>query len=308
MNLHLYPNITINDFEKVLNALPNDSPGAILWKEGKSVFQDEEKVIIKIRELLSDKIRVSLPPYISDNMVAKILSSLLENYKASDHALKDIKVVKKLFSALPYFILGGGKLSFPEKKDESVDDIKKASYQLIEFFFQLKPIADHEIKIIAKAFFQNKNPIFLKTLLEDLQKIVLDLFKDRNESIFEVFIGWVLSLIPFLEPDNESFLIVPQKKGCVWRLIEYKIEEIKLTPSFLGSPMKAYGLIKDLESPLLLFMGTPQRTASGSLLSIWGDFVPGFSVGELPFKLFHKKIVGKWLEENTKGGKHPAII
>lgn len=158
------------------------------------------------------------------------------------------------------------------------------------------------------AVFKKKDRELLDACLQEFQKLIFTLFKqiekneqNGNEELFSIILGWILALLPFMEPQDRTSFFVPQKISGKWQLSEYEIEHVPLTPAYLGTPMLALGLTSKSEAePLLLFMGTPQPTATGHLLALWTDFVPGFCVGELAYTLFAHKQSTLWLEKVSK--------
>lgn len=154
-----------------------------------------------------------------------------------------------------------------------------------------------------KSLLIRKDAIIGAQLQKSWQKVSIYLYRlleagiERDvEKIIEIQIGDMLAVLPFLEPDEGSCFFVPQKIDGRWNLIQQRVERIELTPSFLGAPMVAFGMVSQSGFPLLLFMGTPHPTATGSFLSVWTDFIPGYSVGEAVYKWFAKEKIAKWIE------------
>ncbi len=156
-----------------------------------------------------------------------------------------------------------------------------------------------------KSILIKKDETFLNELREEFNHILQVLYKElkeeknHHEDVIEMFIGHILSTYALTEPENGMVIKVPQKIEDNWQLINYVIEPISLTPSCLGCPVDAYGLMPLTQNvhPMLIFKSTPHPTGKSSLLAMMADFTPGFSVGEGLYKLAKKKLA-TWVREN----------
>lgn len=168
---------------------------------------------------------------------------------------------------------------------------------------------------LLKAVLWKPNPELMNEARSLVQKMFIDMHTQFNQKNLsntehfhaEVVIGDLLSLIPFLRPqDNEKFL-VPVRIEDKWELIEYTVDRIELTPGWMGSPLVAYGLRPSDPKlpPLLLFKGTTYPTDEGASLSFLTDINPFGSVGSYAFSIGKDKIQ-KWLAANTSEKK--AVI
>lgn len=161
---------------------------------------------------------------------------------------------------------------------------------------------------LLKAVVWKRNPEVLKEGRVLLNKIFENMFEElqqknlsQNESFhLEMIIGDLLSLYPFLGPEEKEILSVPLQLDGKWQLIPYQINPIHLTPPWMGSPLEAFGLAPQNPKapPLLLFKGTTYPTDKGFSLSLITDFNPAASVGSYAFRSGRKKIQ-KWLEAHT---------
>jgi hypothetical protein len=127
----------------------------------------------------------------------------------------------------------------------------------------------------------------------------------KNENFhLEMIIGDFLSVYPFLGPINGEVLEIPILKNNVWKLFKYEVTEIHLTPSWMGSPIVAFGLkSEDAEAePILLFKGTTYPSDKGAFLSLLTDFNPLGSVGSYAFYIGKEKIE-TWLKKNCVSKK-----
>ena len=152
-------------------------------------------------------------------------------------------------------------------------------------------------------FGKNKKPL-LAELRSHFQIIFDALFENiQNESQdfwAEGLIGHLLSYYTFFDPPSGSKLSVPVCLDGKWQKIEYEVEKIPLTPSWMGSPMVAFGLTAFNGPPLLLFKGTSYPADEGFGLQVLSDTNPGASVGGYAFAMA-KQTLRKWLKE--KGTK-----
>lgn len=156
------------------------------------------------------------------------------------------------------------------------------------------------------------------TIMEEARGLVNDILIDMFQQLdgqelspqenihMEVMISDLLSLYPYLRPNQGDKLQVPVQINGGWKLIEYDVDKITLTPSWMGSPLVAYGLSAVDAPPLLLFKGTTYPTDEGFLLSIITDFNPVASVGSYAYKIGKKKIA-TWLQDHTTE-ENKAII
>lgn len=171
-------------------------------------------------------------------------------------------------------------------------------------------------RLLLHAVVWKRNPEILREGRDLLNKILTNMFEEiehknlsENESFhLEMIIGDLLSLYPFLGPERGEVLNVPVQIDGEWQLVAYEVEQILLTPSWMGSPLEASGLKpkdNDAAPPLLLFKGTTYPTDRGFGLSLITDLNPAASVGSYAFRTGKKKI-DAWLEKHA--GKNKAII
>lgn len=123
---------------------------------------------------------------------------------------------------------------------------------------------------------------------------------DQKSKQFNIFIHSLLALYPFLYPDINKPITIPQKVHNLWEKVTYDLQRLDISPQknpkmgkkkWLASIIEdqdriyAYGLTprnnadNDKESHLLL-MGTPHPTGQGSDLAVLYNFSIGESVGE----------------------------
>ncbi len=164
-------------------------------------------------------------------------------------------------------------------------------------------------KALLKAVVWKKDTELLKECRHLINDIFIDMFNNHNlnqlsenESLhMEMVIGDLLSLLPFLRPEQDEQIQVPIRYDGKWQFASYKVAQIELTPSWMGSPLMAYGLNPQEKNtpPLLLFKGTTFPTDSGCGLSLLADLNPGASVGSYAFRAGKNKI-DSWLNSHAE--------
>lgn len=167
--------------------------------------------------------------------------------------------------------------------------------------------ADYLLAVVWK-----KNPDILREARQLIDHIFLDMMEQLNQKELteseafhmEMLIGDLLSLYPFLGPEQGEQLFVPIQIEQKWQFVEYTVDRLPFTPDWMGSPLVAFGLTPKNNSapPLLLFKGTTYPTDDGFGLSLLTDINPFASVGKYGFKL-GEKIISSWLKEHTAYAK-----
>ena len=271
------------------------------------------------------------------NLVNEYLKEHYPNLKVTDVQLNTI--IKEAFSHLKNTGKGmkrkyrkGFALGVQEKQTliQAVKDIlvspdtpwnpSVASFsETQQLFFDLMrgnapPITDLiKHPSLLKAIVWKKNPELLDGAKTLVQEVLLDIHREirsreitANESLhFEIMIGDILSLFPFLDPKKENSLTVPIQINGIWQLIDYQVEPIPITPKWMGSPYMAYGLVPKNNPeapPLLLYKGTTYPTDKGFLMSLLIDLNPFASVGSYGFHL-GRATIKKWLESHASHSK-----
>lgn len=168
---------------------------------------------------------------------------------------------------------------------------------------------------ILPAILYKKDPVLLNEARLSFQNALIGIYsqlpgKDAAVKFTaEAIVGNILAYYTFFDPPEGSSLQVPILAEGSWKLLDYTVERIALTPSWMGSPITAFGLVsKELRAPpLLLFKGTTFPADDGFGLSLLADINPFCSVGAYAFKLGKKKIE-RWLERTTKSSDCKARI
>lgn len=190
----------------------------------------------------------------------------------------------------------------------SEDEIQKA------FFEFLSGEIPHNKKLlfsakILTAIFWRRDPEVLSQVKKLICNILLDIYGQIESKVLtpeqilhvELIINELLALYPFLGPKKEEQIFVPFFFEGKLQLIDYSVDTIQLTPSYMGSPIKAVGLKPlNLEFPAIVInKGTTYFADYGCSLSLLTDLNPFAGVGAYLFWLFAKPRYEKWLKENT---------
>ena len=190
------------------------------------------------------------------------------------------------------------KLTFDSKLKELIYQIIRCDRIITEELLQDKSLRS---SVLVKP-----NPSLSCAVREVIQRLLLDIgtfcqktpgMKERSSRFhMEVIIAELLSLYPFMQPPQNEKLEVPLFLKGSWQIEQYRIEHLRLTPVWMGSPMIAFGLVPQDGShpPLLLFRGTGLPTANGFVLSLLTDVNPFASIGTYALAL-GKKSIGSWL-------------
>jgi hypothetical protein len=171
-----------------------------------------------------------------------------------------------------------------------------------------------EDKDLLTAVAWKKNTKLLDEVKDLVQKIFIDMEKTIKDPAIshsdsfhmEMIIGDLLSLFPFLRPNDGDILRVPVRVDGQWKMVDYAVEKIRLTPRWMGSSIMAYGLNAINAPPLLLFKGTTYPTDKGFGLSLLTDMNPFSSVGAFVYSIGKNKIENWLNKKNTSSQK--AIV
>lgn len=168
---------------------------------------------------------------------------------------------------------------------------------------------------LLKAVAWRKNPEILKegrTLIQELLEDVTRQIEGKEAKHshhnfhFEMIVGDLLSLYPFLGGTSGDKLSVPVVVDGKWKRVNYDVQKIELTPRWIGSPLVALGLSAPSAPPLLIFKGTTYPTDTGFGLSLLTDLNPAASVGAYAFRLGRNRI-GKWLASHATAHNKAVI-
>jgi hypothetical protein len=146
-----------------------------------------------------------------------------------------------------------------------------------------------------------KDPALLKEMREEFRSILKACANRhpknaKEDLLLQTFIGNVIALLPYSYPEEGEGFIIPQKIDGQWKSCHYTVDRrIELMESQFASPLVHYGFVSNEGPPLLSFLGTTYPAGDGFIASIFSSFVPGFSVGEVPY-LLDKDNISCWLE------------
>ncbi|HSW71862.1 MAG TPA: hypothetical protein VLG44_00440 [Chlamydiales bacterium] len=154
-----------------------------------------------------------------------------------------------------------------------------------------------------KGVFLEKDLRLLRGMEGELASILeyacLRMPSPQEETLFQAFVGNIISLIPYSYPEEGTTFTIPQKINGKWEAVEYQLEKrIELTPKFFSSPIVAYALVSENGPPLLTFLGTTYPAADGFVATLLADCTPFFSVGRAPY-LWGKGKIAEWLQGKT---------
>ncbi len=220
-----------------------------------------------------------------------------------DKSLLKIATLRKLFKELDEIIIGVEAEGLDFYSDPEMVDGEDSS-NIVKYL--LYDIALDRSQITWENFrklFLKQDRMLLSELREEFQKVFVLLHKQikngskHEDVIVEMLLGNLLSFYAFTEPVAGDLLSVPQKQDGEWRLVDYEVELMELTPHWLGEPMIAIGLKPKTEMcnpSILLFRGTPLPGAKAWHLAELTDFTPGCSLGGLIY-YFGKDKIAKWI-------------
>lgn len=251
---------------------------------------------------------------LNEDQVKTIAKLAIAHLKKESHlSTKEIQSDLFLIDQAVDHVIASGKapwmpnLEFKDKRQEKI-------FNLMRGEFSEEIARDKEL---ISAVILEKNPALLKETRGLLQDVFFDMFSQMEEKKLskqenfhmEVMIGDLLSLYPFLRPEQDEEIKIPIFIEGKWNLVSYQTDKIPLTPPWMGSPLVAYGLSpkNNLSAPpLLLFKGTTYPTDEGASLSILTDLNPGASVGSYAYSIGKKKIES-WLSSHVTD-ENKAII
>lgn len=316
-SLQITCDITWDQFEKNLkgqeNIILTDAPSRSFWSR---IFSKSSPVAEKVAALIKEKLKGQLDSHWGvtyapgeEWALDVVFNQLLAESGVSYDALRTVNAAERVFKKIDegFFVLGGsipdvyseGLLLSPGGSPEA--DAKNVVKLLMGASFNRTAVS---WRLLSAVFISknNKRMQALKNELERVSKVLceqhLSSCSPAQERLIEIFLGNILALYPFTEPENGSDIIVPQKIEGRWKLVNYQVEVLPLTPRWLSDPVPAFGLKPQGEpnaAPLLLFRGTPHPTASGALSATLSDIVPGHSVGEVIYE-HAKELIQLWIQ------------
>lgn len=269
----------------------------------------KEAVLRTVRPILLEGIRQKLP-HLSDEQANKTLVRLMRLEHISEHQLDQTNALKRIVTAIDSLALAGGALQFDPGVYQSGQDAEN----FLKFVFGEQPMELALASIpLLKALAITKNPLLLETVRNGIQDYLKrlhqhleqDPINDHDARMGELLIGNILALYPFFEPNEGDQLAIPQKIDGAWKLVNYTVNLLQMTPSWKGDPYYACGFVPPEDEPKaaphLSFMGTPPPTTRGSLHAEWTDFVPGLSVGETVYAE-GRQVIEAWIDQQTSKG------
>lgn len=154
-----------------------------------------------------------------------------------------------------------------------------------------------------KGILLKRDPQLLRAVREELRVVLasccaqLPAPGDRQEPMFQAFVGNVVALLPYAYPEAGETFRIPQKLDGEWRAVSYTVDrKFALSPKWFSSPIAAFGLVSAEGPPLITFLGTTFPAGEGYVATLLSDFTPGMSVGHAPY-LYGRKQIREWLED-----------
>lgn len=169
-------------------------------------------------------------------------------------------------------------------------------------FFAIFSKRDHDLTLALRRAFQHG----FQHVFEQLKGSTLN---EQQHQQALLFISNCMAFLPFADMTPHEFISIPQYVDNAWRLIEYKVVPIELTPTsgfqklFLADHDRvfAYGLepISQLKAePHLIFMGTTYPAGQGFATTVETDLEAFETAGKKLYRTGHKNIT-KWLQKQT---------
>lgn len=327
MVLRIDQNTNLQDFQRSLNDADDDAEIVLNYSlrtscgyRLASIFTGETPVTDRVSGLINEKIKARIEETFNityellEFRAAKgVADQLLKDCEMSCSDLKSVRSVKRIFAEIDNGVI------------ESVGSPDPAIDLTLRNEGTAEAQAENAVKLLLGARFDSglinfdlikgilfvKNPDLMKGFTQALQKVTLDIFNrlsspdvsQNQKEILDILLGSINAYYPFSEPEDGTELMIPQKIEGTWVAVTYIAETLNLTPDWLASPVPALGLTPKEGSPegtapLLIFRGTPQPSASGSLPATLSDMVPGYSVGEYIYEHGGKDIIQGWINRS----------
>jgi Alpha/beta hydrolase len=321
-------NITLHDLELEIRGTQNKAikfqkPAFSIFGKIKAFFSSDFLVQQKIESLIKENIK-NQHSKLSPQQVNAFFEQILLQSDTKKSELKTTAVVRKVLAkALTPMIENNGSQSsiasivFPEGLALNSDP-NKVVQNVLKVLLGAPLKRQIVTPELLRAVFVRKNSAFLLTMVREMEAATTRLYNhliahpnEDQEKLAEIFIGNILALYPFAEPAAGFSLKIPQKIDGKWHLVEYSVEVLSMTSRYFGNPMPAFGLKPvgcPQASPLLLFRGSPQFTASGAIPAWVSDVVPGYSVGEYVYEKSAKKLIQSWITQANEQGKKVKIF
>lgn len=191
-------------------------------------------------------------------------------------------------------------------EEENIKFSHRVARNLLRFLLLGSPISKNGpykkcLIAIESCLMTKKEPTLLAAMRIEMQEILNNLIANLEkyhpipeelERQLEIFIHNFLADYPFMDPDVNSEVFVPQKYNNRWQSVRYKIIRFDMSPSFFRRSvlfeeednLYAYALVPvepqvGIKSHLLL-AGTTYDTGQGADLSVLYNFYPRYSPGE----------------------------
>ncbi len=282
-----------------------------------------DKVTVLIKQKLIDHLKENFGvEYTLNEKVAidATFDQLMLECGVNYQSLKTVGQAIKVFQKIDQNVIECAETLFPIAENEVAVENKSKAQLDAENIVKLLCGGPLNLKAISArliiAVLIRRDKKRMQALSQELQKVSQQVYRTHlcsdninpnQEKLAEIFLGNILALYPFTEPEPGSTLEIPQKIENKWQIVTYRVDVLPLTAPFLGAPVCALALSPNTRngaSPLLLFRGTPHPTASGSLLAMLSDIIPGLSVGEITYGTSARLRINQWIDTaHTDFGK-----
>jgi hypothetical protein len=283
-----------------------------------SCYRDDDVVVQPISFLLGRKVFPFICPFDLENTLKTLFqkhTGIKSEYAfskvwsiAMQEAQCDLScasavpcaTLKKIDSILKKMIYyeGRGMLSSEGVQQRSV--MRKILRRLVKTGAVSQSFYDlNNIRFVQKMGKKKLNDLVCHELKEMLQECLLQLPQkgSEEEKIFRVFLGHIISLIPYSYPQKGDVFVIPVETEHDWVASEYTIDkEIHISYENIDTPIPIYGLLSSSARPILACIGTTYPTAQGHVETVLADFTPGCSVGQAPFE-GGKREIASWLDD-----------
>jgi len=308
VNNCFFNEINHSEYSRILNyekeAWHTDSffYNVFYWREKKEL---DHKVLRNTKNFFQERYKIQEGCFekIWDHLGEKIWTkNFHSNFK------ERIKEIDLVFQA--HLIYHGKGISRLTQSTKSLSKVETSVKKIVQALLHGQAVGrDVFNKELMQSVFVSMDPNFSSCFRQELQEALFYLAKQlpenpQQEVMWRGFLGNILSLISYSYPEEGQEIIVPFLEDSKCALVSYKVSVLNLTSELLASPIKALGLTPQNDKkapPILSFIGTTYPAGDGFAATLFSDFSPGYSVGELAFKQ-GKKTIARWL--NNKSGVH----
>ncbi len=237
----------------------------------------------------------------------RIIQTLLNNNSVDEKKAVALISASDFMDSIFTQVLGGTDLESDQQAESNQALIDIASRDILRYLERsVQPIARHgydrALDVALRALLESRNPDFIRSISTYIYAIFHamsnalvkgQVFADGEEEKIRILIGCIASVIPFLEPPDDTRIHIPLKINNQWRDIEYRATRIDISPCrgllarLLEEEDRMYDYIltpNDDEDPavpnIVSLMGTSPDMVKGSDLAVLENYRPYHSLGE----------------------------